>query len=197
MARKIFHILMVLPFVVLGFFIDNYLPRSVYIIISVIMLIVFLALDFYRLKNEHVNQKILQQFHFMLKKEEEKKIISSIWGPIDLLVLVIFFSKPTVVATLVIGGLSDPIAAMIGMKYGKKKNKLGKTWAGSIAHFVTCVVVITLALWVIHFAFPFWAILVLSFIAAMTERYFPYWDDNVVVPMVFAVCFEGAMLLFK
>lgn len=196
-ARKIFHILMVLPFVVLGFFIDSHLPRSVYVIISVIMLIVFLALDFYRLKNEHINQKVLQQLHFMFKKEEERKIISSIWGPIDLLILVLFFTKPVIVATLAIGAFSDPIAAMIGMEYGKKKNKLGKTWAGTIAHFLASVIFVSLVLWIIGFSLPLWIISGLAAIAALVERYFPFLDDNVVVPMVFAVCFEGAILFFK
>jgi len=194
--RKFIHILAVSPFVILGFFIDSSIPRNVFVVIAVVMLIAFLSFELYRLQNKTFKQKLMQKFSHLFKKEEENGIVSSIWGPVDLLILVLFFSKPTIVATLCVGCYSDPIAAMVGMKFGGKKNKNGKTWAGTTAFFVSSVILIVIAMAVIHAAIPWYFVILLSFIAAMLERYVTFGDDNLIVPLFFAICFEAAQRFF-
>lgn len=194
--RKFFHIITVSPFVILGFFVDSHIHRDIYIIISVILLVAFLGFEIYRLKNPSFREKIMKKFSYMYKKEDEKRIVSSIWGPVDLLILVLFFSKPTIVTTLCIGCYSDPIAAIVGTKYGGQKNKSGKTWAGTTAFFISSIILILIATSIINFTIPLLFVVVLSFIAAMLERYIPFGDDNFIVPMVFALGFE-AIILFS
>lgn len=188
--RKWFHILSVTPFAILTFFIDSYLSRKFFIGLSLVLLVLFLGFEVYRLTHAEFNQKMLKRFSRMYKKEDERKIVSSIWGPINLLILVLFFSKAAIVTTTCIGCYADPLAALFGMKYGKKKNKLGKTWIGSIAFFATSVGVIIVATYFLKYSIPLPFVLGLSFVAALAERYVPYWDDNFVVAMVYAVSFE-------
>ena len=189
--RKYFHILATTPAVVLGLFIDTHIPRYAYVIIALAMLVVFLALETYRLRNNSLKEKLKQKIGFMYKEKEDWQIVSSIWGPVNLLLLVLFFSRPTVVLTLFVGSYCDPIAALFGMKYGKKPNRNGKTWAGTAALFVSAVIFMFLASAIIGFSMHYLLVLALAAFAALVERYIVLLDDNFAVPMSFAIALEA------
>jgi len=143
--RRFVHLLTVTLFAILGLFIDDYLPRYIYIIIGILLLIIFFGFELFRLINKNISQRLTSKFSYLYKSKEERNIVASIWGPIDLLILVLIFSKPVVVCTLWVGAVSDPMAAMAGIKFGGKKNATGKTWAGTIAHCLTSTMTVSIA----------------------------------------------------
>lgn len=188
--RRYIHLLSVTPFAILGLFIDTYLPRIFYITVACLVLVAFLSFEYCRLYHQSWREKIMSRFSYTIKEKENHALLGSIWGPIDLLILALVFSRPTVVTTLFVGSLADPIAAIIGIKYGGKKNKLGKTIAGTIAYFLTSLIFVVISLMIIQVHVSFVFILALCLLAALLEGYWPYGDDNVVAPMVFAIGME-------
>ncbi len=89
---------------------------------------------------------------------------------------------------------SDPIAAIVGMSYGGRRNSNGKTWAGTTAYFVSGValVLIGMAVLGVEMTLQFvTAVVAAVAVAAGVERYVTILDDNFIVTMVFAVIFEA------
>lgn len=188
--RKFFHILSTTPFLVLVFFMDSHIPRWAYAAMAVALIALFLIAETYRLRNKGLKRKLQEKIGFMYKEEEKNRMISSVWAPINFLLLVLFFSKPTVVMTFFIGSYCDPLAALFGMKYGTKASKNGKTWVGTAAFFISAVIFMFAASAIIGFAMHFLLVLALAAFAALIERYIILLDDNFAVPMSFALAME-------
>jgi dolichol kinase len=193
--RKYFHFLFVLPWVFIGFFIDKYIPRYVYLIIGISVLVLFIIIELYRLSNKDAHKKIWKKFGHMFKKDEKKSFVSTIWAPIDLIIMTLFFSRYTFICSICIGGFADPIAAGFGMKFGGKKNYLGKTWAGTIAYFISSVTFILIVSYILNTWIPLIFIFLLSAIAALVERYILIFDDNFDAPIIFGFAMEGILFL--
>ncbi|MFA6992959.1 MAG: hypothetical protein WC269_06880 [Candidatus Gracilibacteria bacterium] len=168
---------------------DTYISRSFYMWLYAVVLVIFLVFDIYRLKNASFKQKCWNRFSHFFKEKEENSLVSSTWAPIDMLIVIPLCSRPTIIAALM-AGYNDPIAAIFGMRFGGKKNRTGRTWAGTIAHMVSTVVLASVALWIIGFYFPLYFLIPIAIIGAMIERYFPYPDDNIIVPLCFSFMFE-------
>lgn len=195
--RKIFHLVTTLPFVVLGFFVDTYVPRYVFIVAAIIMLLIFIPLDYYRITHKSFKNKLYSKFSHFYKESEQHKIASSIWGPINLLWLALFFSRPTIGFTLAVGSLSDPIASIIGMRYGKKKNGIGKTWEGTLGYFISALILFFITSWIIGYSIPIIIVVFACGIAALIERYVRRIDDNFAAPIVFAIIIEVTVRYFS
>ena len=192
--RKLFHILACTPFVVLNFFMDDVIERRIYLIIALVLIEFFLIFDLARFHSDWFSRTLWARFPHMFKEGEERNLIASVWGPVDYLLFVLFFSKPTIIFAFFIGCYCDPIASMVGMKYGGKKNYLGKTWAGTLAFFVAATVFLVTVDAFIHSGVPLWGLVGLSAVATLAERYIPFLDDNFATPMMFAVVMEGALM---
>ena len=117
-----------LPFAVLAFYIDNGISRSVFLLSAVVFLFLIFFVEIYRLKRQHLYPVLMSKISHLYKEHEQKRFLSTVWSPIDLIILGLFFSKATILATICMGGFSDSLAAIIGMRYGRQKNKSGKTW---------------------------------------------------------------------
>lgn len=191
--RKYFHILATTPFFILSFFADTLIPRYVYVIIALVLIMYFLVWDWLRFKNKDNPEHAVHKLGHLLKEEESNRFASAIWGPVDLLLLALFFSKPTMVLTFIIGSYADPIAALIGKKYGKKKNKLGKTYVGSLAYFIAAFVLLSISNMILGSPVPILLLLALSVVATWAERSVRILDDNFFPPMLFAILLELSM----
>jgi dolichol kinase len=189
LPRKIVHIITVGMFAVFVYFIDDVVPRSVYILISVFMLVGFLGFDFYRKIKPDFNEKVFRNFPKIFKETERNRFLDGLWGPINLFVLVLLFSKMTIISTVFIGAFSDPMAAIIGTRYGRKKNNAGKTSAGMIAYYIFAVVGTVLGKIYVGSTFPYLAIFLLAVVPALLEGHLKH-HDNVIAPMTFAVLLE-------
>lgn len=199
--RKIIHILAETPFVLMGFFIDAGITRTTVLEISLAVLITFLTFEFIRLKHEPFNKKLLSRFSHLYKEHEQNAMISSIWEPIVMILLVLFFSKPVIVSTLCIACYSDVLASIFGSKFGKNKNAAGKTWIGTIAYGVSAFIFILFATAAVNFTINIIFALILALFSALFERNCTsktniFLDDNFIVPMAFAVIMELGIRYF-
>lgn len=105
-------------------------------------------------------------------------VISICWG--------CFHDKILVLVVIYSWGYGDAFAALIGKKYGKHKIYKNKSIEGSLAMFITTVVVVFTIL-IIHNIIPWYATLIVSFASAITtttvELYTPNGLDTATCPL--------------
>jgi len=79
------------------------------------------------------------------------------------------------------------------MRFGGKKNFVGRTWMGSFAFFASGAVLLLIAQRFLNI--PLSPLIMVGFaaIAALIEHYINFLDDNFVVPMTFAIIMELAL----
>ena len=91
---------------------------------------------------ELVDRKIRE----ITRKEEEACIGAHIYFLVAALINLLFFSEKIVIATITVAIISDALAAIIGKSIGKHRFKNGKSWEGTIAFFVSALVIYCLIL---------------------------------------------------
>lgn len=183
--RKFTHILGILLITSIYF----YLPMSITWTLFFTVALPFILLDFARFKFPYLMQLGPKLFGKIMREQEMQRLSGTTFLFIGLSITM--FSFPKVVATLAFLFLAfaDPIASIIGIKYGKKKLGKHKTILGSFAAFTTCLAVASLY---IHFYpididsnkklfFILSAGLIGSFSEALT---FKLLDDNFTQPVL-------------
>lgn len=111
-----------LPFAVLAFYIDSRVSRDIFLLFAFIFLFIIFSVEIYRIRRQHLHPDLMGKIAHIDKENEQNRFLSTIWSPIDLILLGLFFSKVTVLAAICVGGFSDSLAAIIGMRFGGWKN---------------------------------------------------------------------------
>ena len=149
------------------------------------------TLEITRRKWSTVNVLCMKLLGSVAHPHEEFHINSSTWYVSSLFLLSIITDPMTICIAVIVLGLADPMAAIIGRKYGKIKIKNNRSLEGSIAFLVTAVVG---SMIVLRFFYPEIALslaLTISFVAgllgAITEAYSGPVDDNFSIPIAVAL----------
>ena len=149
-----------------------------------IAIVSFICLDFIRIHISYLNWLIQETFEFILRKHEFHTLSGASWFLIAAIISVVLFPKSAAALGFMYLGLGDPIASFVGIRLGNKK--VGqKTWVGSVAFFLICLLAGTL--WVLPTTTLNIALIVAgipAIAAALTERYVKDFDDNFAVPLV-------------
>ncbi len=92
-----------------------------------------------------------------------------------------FFEKYIAVASLFVLSISDPLASIIGSRFGRVRF-IGKSLEGTVTFFFSSFCIF------LAFSFSFSTAIICAAIAALTEL-FSSWliDDNLAVPLVTAL----------
>ncbi len=96
------------------------------------------TIDSLRLVFNKLNDRVLRDFRLLIREDEKNSLSAMTYYLVGSWLSIFLF--PKFIATLAIFFLAfaDPIASIVGIKYGRKKWKWGKTYEGSIAAFITC-----------------------------------------------------------
>jgi phytol kinase len=180
-ARKFIHIGVSNWWFILMFFFDS-------LIFAVIPPIIFIILNYISYKNNLIKPM----------ERDGKGTLGTVYFPIALLILVI---ASFTVTNLYIGGLGilvlgygDGLAAVLGIKYGKKKIYGNKTLVGTIAMFVTTLMITgLLMIYLTSIANALWISLVIAFVISGVELVTPKSLDNLTVPL--ATSFLAMLLM--
>ena len=146
-----------------------------------------LLVDVARLSSPPLNALFFRVFGKLASPREARRIASSTWYAIGILVAVALFPRSEAVAGVLVLGLGDPAAALVGRTFGRRPF-LGGTLEGSIAFFATSVLILS-------FQFPWPAVLAAALAASAAERGSWPLDDNLTVPVVCAGVLSGMGLL--
>lgn len=186
MKRKIFHLSsLVIPFL--------------YIFLSkltmILLLVTFTAVTLYVDISRHYQsqfKKIVDSFFAVIMRQQELSgsfVISGMsFMMMGVTLVVILFSKGLAITAIMILILADSAAALVGVRFGAKLQN-GKSIIGSVAFFVTAVLVSMCCYFTIGYSTTFRIILLSSMLTTVAEFYASKWyvNDNILIPGVYAL----------
>lgn len=133
-ARKIWHMAGVFG-MFLAYTLLSPLASSIILTISVLL---FVPGDFLRLRYPALNDWLVHAFKPIMRTHEIHKIAGTTYLLIGVCVVVAIFPPSVVALTLLFLAFADPIASVIGIKYGKDKIFGHKSIQGFMAAFAVC-----------------------------------------------------------
>src|SRR3989338_5062408 len=186
-GRKIIHIT-ILIVLVLFFAIKNQAGQQAALLFLVALLIFFLVLEYFRLE---LNFK-LPFFHQFIRPKEQYRIYGVIFFLSSTIIAFAVFDTAIAVAALLMTTFGDMAAAIAGKKYGTTILFKNKTVIGFASELVTNLIVAVLISLV--FAINIYILIIMAFVATITETLVDELDDNLIVPVVSG--FVGQILVF-
>ena len=102
------------------------------------------------------------------------------------LIITYFFSKEEAILSMIITSISDPLAAIFGIKFGQIKLFNNKTLEGSFIFIVSTFLIMFFYL----NSMPI-LILIISLLVALNELFTPMKYDNFSIPIVSALLLRG------
>ena len=168
-----------------------YYSKNLVLAILIPLTIIFLIIDFLRIKNKNVKRFYNICFKSITRSKEETSFTGASYVLIASVFSILIFDKKIAIISLLIMTISDTMAAIIGRRYGKVKiNK--KTLEGSIAFFLFSLIIVS---------FFDGVILVVAFIAilltTLAELFLNDINDNLTIPTVFGGSYSMLVLLFN
>lgn len=177
MPRKLFH--MVWASIIPTVYYFELLPRHIVLVAVVALTFVWVVFDLFRLRVPVVNKYFQTCFVPLMKKKEAVALTGVTYMLIGTSIALLVFSPEVASAALYFIALGDPVAAIVGKAVKGVSFANGKTLAGSIAMFLTCM---GAGFFLIGFGF---VVCVGALTATVAELFADanWLDDNMVVPV--------------
>ena len=157
-------------------------PRYADVWLLSIALFLLALIDVVRFTTRKGDELFWRHLGFLAGDREKKGPATSLYYALSLLICAILFPKEAVLGAIVCIALGDPVAMIIGKKFGRIRLKR-KSIEGSLAGFVVCVPVIFLVT-------SSWKIAAFGSLAGSLIELLPLpFDDNLTVPL-----FSGAVM---
>ena len=137
------------------------------------------GLDAVRLRAPGVNRWFFAVFNRLASPREARGAASSSWYALGITLSMALFPLEIARAAILVLGLADPAASVIGRIWGRRP--LGKgSWLGSTVFLL----VATGVLWVALPGVPLALLGLTALTAALAEVFVPRLDDNLIIPLV-------------
>lgn len=131
-------------------------------------------------------QKFLPLSKFVIRAEEQLKESAMVPYMIAILLTIITFPKPVAVTAVLILAISDPLSAVIGIKFGRKRVFAHKSLEGSAAFFLSsffiCHLILAISLPVFTWKITMVSLL-LATLSSIVETLPIKLDDNLTIPL--------------
>lgn len=134
LLRKLIHVFFVaIPFSYRFVFNNN---KKITVVILAIMALLVLAVEFIRLEKLHIKKAFYKIFGFMLRRKEVNSFTGLTYFLLASVICIAVLPANIAFCALVFLALGDAAAAIIGLRFGKRKIKgTNKTLEGSLACF--------------------------------------------------------------
>ena len=134
LARKVWHIGGVS--LIAGIY--AILPHDASVGLLSLAWLMFVPVDFARLKYPHLNKYIVTVFRPIMRQSELDRLAGTSFLLTGLLLVTVIFPPPIVLLTMFFLAFADPIASYFGIRYGKDKILGEKSLQGFLAAFIVC-----------------------------------------------------------
>jgi len=95
----------------------------------------FVLLDYARLKMPRLNTAALKLFGTLMRREELLRLSANTYYIFAMTLLVLVFPKPVALISILYLAAGDPLAAIVGTRWGRNPVVGGKSWEGTLANF--------------------------------------------------------------
>jgi len=154
------------------------------------------TLEFTRRRSDVINRFSLALFGPTAHPHERERINSATWYCTALVLIALTGIVPAAVVALTVLGAGDPLAAIVGRRFGRIKLVHGRTLEGTLAFIVAGSVAAGVLLALLHPALGVPTILAMAgagaVAGAVTEAISRRVDDNLTIPLA---AFVGAWLI--
>lgn len=164
-----------------------FISRETALIILGVLTLLALILDVGRYLSPQVGKFFYSVFGFLLRQHEldhkKRNLNGATYVLLSAFICVLIFPKIIVITAFAILIISDSVAALIGRQFGKHKF-LFKSLEGTLAFFVSGIVVVLIAPKVEYIIAEYLIGIVAAFVGAIVENVsFGLTDDNLVIPI--------------
>jgi len=216
LSRKIFHICSGTLLALLYAYFNN---REFFVLFVAIVALLFLPLDYLRTQSEKVNKFCFKWIGFVMRENEKKELSGQFYYILGWLWLFCFCPRIVVICSLLLLAWMDPIASLVGIRFGRikwiriaswafvdldrlKRTVGGKTLEGSLVSFLVGAVLVFFSFnYFSSFDWSFQELTILSlaiaFVGFMAEMWPSQWDDNARIPFWVSLCSWLLILYFE
>lgn len=152
-----------------------------------------------RINYPEMSQKVMPLMKFIMRAEEQLKESAMVPYAFAVLLTIITFPKPLALIAIYTLAISDPLSAIIGIKYGKRKVVEHKSVEGSLAFFTSAFIISLFVLSATLGGFSI-SVLIISLVLSIGTSIFEMLplkvDDNLTIPLFTAFFGWVICLLF-
>ena len=164
-----------------------YLPRETLIVILAPITFVFIFLDIARHHIKFLGKLYLTFFSIVTRDIEKRQnnVTGASYYLLGCLIVVYFFEDINLImASLLVMSISDSVAALIGVKYGKTKIYGNKSLEGSFSFFLSTLII----LYIFMPSFSSFEYVTISILITLVELFSFYRiNDNLTIPVFSAI----------
>jgi dolichol kinase len=148
------------------------------------------SMELLRRRAPALNRVLMAVFSSVAHPHEHHRVNSATWYASAMLILSLIGSKPACVVAVAVLGFGDPVAALVGRRFGRIKLLHGRTLEGSLAFVAAAGLGSVVALAISHGELGLGAILAMSgagaLVGAVAEAVAKRIDDNLLIPITSA-----------
>ena len=162
-----------------------------FVILAGVIAALGFLLDFKRFKNDRLNTS-LNRFFGVIMRESEKNSFSGLpFYALGVCLTFLFFPEKIAVLSFLFLIFADPMASIFGVRFGKDRLFPNKTLQGTMAAFITCLIVTVVYAGALGVSSPNLIIFTFfcSIAGALSELLSAFnIDDNLTIPVVSGAC---------
>jgi len=195
LERKLTHIIGVVAMVIAHHFFPIWICWSLLLGLGLPLIL----LDFLRLRIQYLKDLTPKVFGRIMRRRELNSISGTTYMLVGIMVILAIFPHNIVSLSLLFLAFADPTASFVGVQYGSHRILGKKTFEGSLAAFVVCVVI---AASYFHFKnlIPdhFYVVTLLAGLIGTLSELIPFAgiDDNFTQPVANAILLYALFYLF-
>jgi dolichol kinase len=133
-----------------------------------------------------INARLMRFYGPVAHPHEHFRVNSATWFATALVLLATFATRPAMMAGLAVLGVADPIAALVGRRWGRHMIRAGRSLEGTLAFFGSGFVAAIVALVLVHTGSAGKVIALgalAAFAGAVAELVTKKLDDNLTIPV--------------
>jgi dolichol kinase len=145
-----------------------------------------------------VNERLMKFFGKVAHAHERHRVNSSTWYGTALLILALWSTPAVAAIAVMVLGIGDPIAALIGRRFGRTRLRAGRSLEGSLG-FLLSASVIAFAIASVLLPGTIGSHVLVAVVAglsgAVAEIFSTRLDDNLTIPLAVAASVSVALAL--
>jgi dolichol kinase len=144
------------------------------------------SMEIGRRVSPRLNDRLMRFYGPIAHPHERYRVNSATWYATALVALACFASRPAMIAAVVVLGVADPLAAIVGRRFGRHMLRSGRSLEGTLAFFASGTIAAAIALGIVAPA-PVAMTIALAVAGALAgaiaELLTTKLDDNLTIPL--------------